>query len=125
MENIKISTGTITTHSSFYDDAMLDYLLQDLTIQKSKEAEENLQREINQGKKELINQFIDEIKQVSFDTVNKATIIRWQDGDKTVVLCQPGDEFDKEKGLALAIIKHLFGDIGYYNTIFKKFINEV
>lgn len=48
-----------------------------------------------------------------------AVIVYWKDGTKTVVKCQKGDKFDAEKGLALAIIKYLFGNSGAYNTIFK------
>lgn len=48
-----------------------------------------------------------------------AVIVYWKDGTKTVVKCQKGDKFDAEKGLALAIIKYLFGNTGAYNTIFK------
>lgn len=51
-----------------------------------------------------------------------AVIVYWEDGTKTVVKCQKGDSFDAEKGLALAIIKYLFGNTGAYNTIFKHWL---
>lgn len=69
-----------------------------------------------------IKNFNNSIKDVIFH--DPAVIVRWKDGTKTVVTCQEGDTFDKEKGLALAIIKHQFGDIGYYNTIFDKWLKE-
>ena len=50
-----------------------------------------------------------------------ATIVFWSDGTKTVVKCQEGDIFDKEKGLAMAISKKFFGDKGNYFENFKKF----
>ena len=46
---------------------------------------------------------IPEIKNVIFN--DPATIVFWKDGTKTVVKCQDGDEFDPEKGLAMAIAK--------------------
>lgn len=50
-----------------------------------------------------------------------ATIIYWKDGTKTVVKCMPGDEYDVEKGIAMAVIKHLLGN--KYVT-FKKFLQS-
>lgn len=64
----------------------------------------------------------DLIKKVVFN--NPATIVYWKDGTKTVVKCQDGDKYDKEKGLAMAIVKKLFGNKGNYNKIFKKYIGE-
>ena len=52
---------------------------------------------------------------------NPATIVFWSDGTKTVVKCNERDEFDPEKGLAMAICKKYFGG-GFYNDIFKKWI---
>lgn len=51
---------------------------------------------------------------------NPATIVFWSDGTKTVV--KANDEtFDKEKGLAMAISKKVFGNKGNYYNWFKKF----
>lgn len=52
-----------------------------------------------------------------------ATIVFWSDGTKTVVKCDERDEFDPEKGLAMAICKKHFGG-GFYNDIFRKWIPE-
>ena len=62
------------------------------------------------------------IKKVIFN--NPATIVMWNDGTKTVVKCQPGDEYNKELGLAMCICKKYFGNKGNYNEVFKKFIPE-
>ena len=54
------------------------------------------------------------------------TIVQWLDGDKTIVRCE-NEDFDKEKGLAMAIVKKLFGtneSKSNYNDIFKKWIPE-
>lgn len=53
-----------------------------------------------------------------------ATIVIWSDKTKTIVKCQPGDKFDAEKGLALAISKKFLGNKGSFNEVFKKFIPD-
>lgn len=55
---------------------------------------------------------------------NPATVVFWKDGTKSVVKCQDGEEYDPEKGLALAIIKRLCGNTGSYYEIFKKYIPD-
>ncbi len=54
---------------------------------------------------------------------NPATIVLWEDGTKTVVKAH-GDEFDEEKGLAMAIAKRALGNTGSYYDVFKKWIPE-
>ena len=51
-----------------------------------------------------------------------ATIAFWSDGTKTVVKAQPGDIFDPEKGLAMAIVKKVCGNKGNYYNSFKKWL---
>lgn len=62
------------------------------------------------------------IKDVIFN--DPATIVFWSDGTKTVVKCQEGDIFDKEKGLAMAISKKFFGNKGSYYETFKTFCQD-
>ena len=59
------------------------------------------------------------IKNVIFN--DPATIVFWNDGTKTVVKAE-NEEFDPEKGLAMAISKKLFGNKGYYYDLFKKWL---
>lgn len=54
-------------------------------------------------KKEETNMTAASIKNVIFNP--PATIVFWTDGNKTVVKCNVKDEFDPEKGLAMAIAK--------------------
>lgn len=49
-----------------------------------------------------------------------ATVVFWSDGSKTVVKCSENDEFDPEKGLAMAISKKMLGNQGNYYNEFKK-----
>lgn len=51
---------------------------------------------------------------------NPATIVFWDDGDKTVVKCQPGDTFSAEAGLTAAMLKKYMGN----DNTFNKVINE-
>lgn len=39
-----------------------------------------------------------------------ATIVFWNDGDKTVVKCTKGDQLNYEMGIAMCTLKKLFGD---------------
>lgn len=38
-----------------------------------------------------------------------ATIVYWEDGEKTIVKCMKGDEFNPEVGLAMCLAKYIFG----------------
>lgn len=60
------------------------------------------------------------IKNVIFN--NPATIVYWEDGSKTVVKCQDGDTYSEELGLAMCIVKKLYGNKGNYNDMFKKWL---
>jgi|GEM_PF-3182095 len=62
------------------------------------------------------------IKKVIFN--NPATIVLWQDGTKTVVICQEGDTYSKELGLAMCISKKALGNKGNFNDIFKEWVYE-
>ena len=59
-----------------------------------------------------------EIEKVIFN--EPATIVYWKDGEKTVVKTN-NEPFDKEKGLAMAIAKKVYGNKGSFNEIFRKF----
>lgn len=84
------------------------------------------------------------IKEVIFN--NPATIVKWDDGTQTVVYCQDNyteavktvkgkkvkvrkpkksKNFNPEIGLAMAIVKKHFGNMGNYNNVFRKYIPEL
>lgn len=60
------------------------------------------------------------IKNVIFN--DPATIVFWTDGTKTVVKCGELDDYDPEKGLAMAIAKKALGNKGNYYNVFKKWL---
>lgn len=64
---------------------------------------------------------VPEILDVIFN--EPATIIYWADGTKTVVKAIY-DEFDPEKGLAMAIAKKALGNKGNYYNIIAKWMDE-
>ena len=63
-----------------------------------------------------------EIKEVIFNP--PATIVFWADCTKTVVQAREGEDFDPEKGLAMAISKKALGNQGNYYNQFKKWTEK-
>lgn len=56
-----------------------------------------------------------------------ATIAFWPDGTKTVVKCDPDDEYDPGKGLAMCIAKYFYGTSdskGNYYNVFHEFLDN-
>ena len=53
-----------------------------------------------------------------------ATVVFWSDNTKTVVKARGGEKYDKEKGLAMAIIKKITGNAGNYYEIFKEWCGD-
>lgn len=106
--------------NKFYTDDMLDYLLKEVIDKKAEEAEKELDKMVAEKNRKKIDAFIDAIDKVYFN--NPATVIKWKDGTKTVVKCQKGDTYDAEKGFAMALIKGLFYNSSYFNTIFEKWL---
>ena len=84
------------------------------------EFNRNLYRYLLGYTHEMSFSHIPEIKKVIFN--DPATIVFWEDGTKTVVKCQDGDEFDPEKGLAMAIVKKAYGNKGNYCNKLKKWL---
>ena len=63
-----------------------------------------------------------EIKNVYFNY--PVTVVIWNDGTKTIVRCSENDFYDPEKGLAMAIVKKVYGNDNSFHKIFKKWIPE-
>ena len=63
-----------------------------------------------------------QIKNVIFNP--PATIVFWNDGTKTVVKCQNHEEFDHEKGLAMAFFKKMHSNKGHYFEEIKKWTEK-
>lgn len=80
-----------------------------------------LDNEEKQYTKKESNILKGKIENVIFN--NPATIVFWKDGSKTVVKAS-NEEFDPEKGFAMAIAKKAFGNEGNYFNEFKKWLPE-
>ena len=65
---------------------------------------------------------IPEVKKIIFN--DPATIVYWKDGTKTVVKCQKDDNFDQEKGFAMAFLKKCWGNKGNFNDKLIKIMKE-
>lgn len=63
-----------------------------------------------------------QIKKVIFNP--PATIVLWEDGDKTIVKIQNNETYDPEKGLAMAIAKRALGNEGNYFNHIKKWVDQ-
>jgi len=103
-----------------FSDEILAELLNDKIDEKIQQINEDCKKRLKKMKIDTINHFTKAINQVIFTKKNE-TIVLWKDGTKTKVVCQEGDEFDREKGFALCVIKYLFGNISEFNNIFKAF----
>ena len=53
-----------------------------------------------------------------------ATVVFWKDGTKTVVKAD-GEDYDPEKGLAMAISKKALGNGSNYYEVFKEYLAQV
>lgn len=53
-----------------------------------------------------------------------ATIVKWSDNTKTVVKCGDGDKYDREKGLAFAIAKKYYGNVGDWYGNMDKWLSK-
>ena len=63
-----------------------------------------------------------EIKNVYFN--DPVTVVMWNDGTKTIVRCSENDFYDPEKGLAMAIVKKVYGNDNSFHKIFKKWLPD-
>jgi len=61
------------------------------------------------------------IKEVIYS--KPATIVIWNDGEKTVCKCSKGDTYSREAGLAMCILKRLVGPTNVHD-IFSDWVEE-
>jgi len=115
---IKEAINKYDSNRLFSDDILLEFF-SDKIEEQLNIFEEELKRAEKREKKANIDRFIDTIKATYFVPHQGLTKVIWKDGTKTEVRCQDGDEYNPEAGLALCIIKYLFGNTNYYNEIFK------
>ena len=93
------------------------------SLDDSREQYEKLEKDealktIQERNKDLRGKIVD----VKFS--GDRTIVFFRDGTKTIVKCQEGDTFDKEKGLAMACMKRLFKDTNVFNDVLRKWCHD-
>ena len=60
------------------------------------------------------------IKNVIFNERKRTTVVLWEDNLKTILHCQPGETFDKEKAIGLAFMKRSYDNRSCFNDELKK-----
>lgn len=113
-----------------YDESMSSYdiikrmLNENYELIKSEEAETMKIDYTACHRRNLFTIGTPEIEGVIFH--GPCTVVKWSDGDKTIVRCK-NEDFDKEKGIAMAICKKMMGTnktkSNYYD-MFKKWLPE-
>lgn len=91
-----------------------------------KKSSEELEKENKLQEKERIKSQNKRLRQMIKKVIfsNDRTIVLFDDGTKVIVQCQPEDEFDKEKGLAVACMKKLFENTNVFNDVMRKWCND-
>lgn len=92
--------------------------LDDSRKQYEKLEKDETLKSIQERNKDLRGRIVD----VKFS--GNRTIVFFRDGTKTIVTCQEGDTFDKEKGLAMACMKRLFKDTNVFNEVLRKWCHN-
>ena len=92
--------------------------LNDSRKQYEKLEQDETLKAIQERNKDLRGRIVD----VKFN--GNRTIVFFRDGTKTIVACQEGDTFDKEKGLAMACMKRLFKDTNVFNDVLRKWCHD-
>lgn len=64
------------------------------------------------------------IYKVVFNEAKRTTIVIWTDGQKTKLTCAADEAFDREKAIALAFMKHEFGNRGAFNNVLRDLIDS-
>ena len=120
-KQIYITTGRQHGKTEFQRQ-IYQYITNDFSTTKQLEAwvKHNVPKPIRSGKHPW-GQSIPEIKDVIFN--DPATIVFWEDGTKTVVKATD-EAFDPEKGMAMAIVKKVYGNKGNYFNKIKKWTKK-
>lgn len=77
-------------------------------------------REITAAKRvDVIKRTDGNVKNIYLNKEKGTTVVVWNDGSKTKVKCQDGEEFDAEKGIALCFMKKACDNRACFNEILK------
>lgn len=110
LNTYEVQTGI----STFGTEGYAKIIVRDMVITLYQEL---IKREIININARMKEKADDGVERVIFNP--PATIVFWKDGTKTVVKCQEDDDWDEEKALAMAIVKHDHG-LSAFNKTLKK-----
>lgn len=104
-----VTIGSYSSSVSYnFDDQIIKTVKENFGINPIEKKEEKKAKVWNMPK----------IKKVIFN--DPATIVYWTDGTKTVVKCGEDDVFNKDAGIALCLMKKMYGNEGKFNNEIKK-----
>lgn len=91
---------------------------------------EQISTDFTRTLREILDQYSEtfggiDMRKLKIDRViynGPATIVFWNDGAKTVVKCSENDVYDAEKGLAMAVVKRVYGS--NFKKLFKNLVAE-
>ena len=66
-----------------------------------------------------------EIKCVLSNREKGVFTVKWTDGTVTMVTCQPGDDWDDEKALAMCFMKKALGNKGAFNDVMREALDKM
>ena len=66
-----------------------------------------------------------EIKCVLSNREKGVFTVKWTDGTVTMVTCQPGDDWDDEKALAMCFMKKALGNKGSFNDVMRDALDKM
>ena len=125
---MKVDNGVLFMEVGFLDD-LLKIINEDLDEEECcscchcVNAEEEVSdqcwdeavRLLMEDEPDVNDRYVDELEIEDVIYSGPATIIKWDDGDKTIVKCEPGEEYNREKGFVMAYLKKILG-----NRLFKE-----
>lgn len=62
---------------------------------------------------------------VYVNEAKRITVVKWSDGGTTKVTCHKYDEFDVEKAIYIAFMKHMYGESSKFNDDVNKALSNI
>jgi len=114
------SSGGLTIDTTSYNEyqEFIDYVMYGKSEgAKAKEPKDSFTEKLSEDLRDPRLAMKDRVKRLvkGIKVNGPAIIVFWKDNTKTVVKCE-NEEFDLEKGLAMALLKRIFRNKGNYNA---------
>lgn len=112
--NNTYTSTTTTPVTNICIDAIVDEIMEKICNKSSKEKVNKINNTVKPK--------MPKIKNIDFQP--PLTVVIWEDGTKTFVKCLDTDDFDPEKGAAMAIAKKALGDKYHYNDVINYYTEK-